>query len=157
MELYATENTLSEEALNGIVSLPVMEVLDKDPTQEELSKAIDRLACGKAQGADGITPDIIQLGKPTLLPYLHDLLCLCWNKGAVSQDMCDAKIVTLYKNKGDRSDCYNYRGISLLNTVGKVLGSVALIRLQLLAEHVYPESQCGFRAARSTVDMIFTL
>ncbi|XP_038062349.1 uncharacterized protein LOC119732818 [Patiria miniata] len=157
MELYATENTVSEEALNGIANMPVMEELDTDPTQEELSKAIDSLACGKAPGADGITPDIIQLGKPTLLPHLHDFLCLCWNEGAVPQDMRDAKIVTLYKNKGDRSDCNNYRGISLLSTVGKVFARVALIRLQLLAERVYPETQCGFRAARSTVDMIFTL
>ncbi|XP_038074903.1 uncharacterized protein LOC119742800 [Patiria miniata] len=150
--IQAASDTVSEEALNGIASLAVMEELDKGPYEEELSKAIDRLACGKAPGADGITPDIIQLGKPTLLPYLHDLLCLCWNEEAVPQDMCDAKIVTLYKNKGDRNDCNNYRGISLLSTVGKVFTRVALIRLQLLAERVHPESQCGFRAARSTVD-----
>ena len=157
MELYATENSVSEEALNGVANLPVMEELDKEPTQEELSKAIDKLACGKAPGADGITPDVIKLGKSSLLPHLHDLLCLCWSDGAVPQDLRDSKIVTLYKNKGDRSDCNNYRGISLLNIVGKVFARVALARLHLLAERVYPESQCGFRTARSTVDMIFTL
>ena len=32
-----------------------------------------------------------------------------------------------------------------------------LKRLQLLAEYFYPESQCGFRANRSTTDMIFSL
>ena len=32
-----------------------------------------------------------------------------------------------------------------------------LKRLQLLADRIYPESQCGFRAKRSTVDMIFSL
>ena len=53
-----------------------MEELDKEPTQEELSKAIDSLACGKAPGTDGITPDIIKLGKTSLLPHLHDLLPL---------------------------------------------------------------------------------
>ena len=60
--------------------------------------------------------------------------------------MRDAKIVTLYKTKGERSDCNNYRGISLLCIVGKVYARVLLVRLQKLAERVYPESQCGFRA-----------
>ena len=71
--------------------------------------------------------------------------------------MRDAKIITLYKNKGDRSDCNNYRGISLLSIVGKVFARVVLARLQVLAERIYPESQCGFRAERSTVDMIFSV
>ena len=62
-----------------------------------------------------------------------------------------------YKNKGERSDCNNYRGISLLSIVGKVFAQVILVRLEKLAEHVYPESQCGFRAERSTIDMIFSL
>ena len=71
--------------------------------------------------------------------------------------MRDAKIITLYKNKGDRSDCNNYRGISLLSVVGKTFARVILSRLYPLAERVYPESQCGFRTERSTVDMIFSL
>ena len=71
--------------------------------------------------------------------------------------MRDTKITTLYKGKGDRSDCNNYRGISLLSIVGKVYARIILTRLQTLAERVYPESQCGFRAERSTIDMIFSL
>ena len=71
--------------------------------------------------------------------------------------MRDANVVTLYKNKGDRSDCSNYHGISLLRIVGKVFARVVLKRLQVLAEQVCPESQCGFRANRSTIDMIFSL
>ena len=71
--------------------------------------------------------------------------------------MTDANIVTLYKNKGDRGDCNNYRGISLLSVVGKVFACVALKRLSILTEQVYPELQCGFGANRSTIDMIFSL
>ena len=54
-------------------------------------------------------------------------------EGQVPQDMGDAKITTLYKSKGDRSDCNNYRGISLLSIVGKVFARVASSRLQVLA------------------------
>jgi hypothetical protein len=65
-------------------------------------------------------------------------------------------IVTIFK-KGDRTQCGNYRGISLLSTAGKVLAKVLLARLQLAASKILPESQCGFRASRSTIDPIFTL
>ena len=71
-----------------------------------------------------------------------------------AQDMQDANIITLHKNNGERSNCNNYRGISLLCIVGKVFTRVALTKSQTLASCIYPESQCGFRAGRSTVDMI---
>ena len=62
------------------------------------------------------------------------------------------------KNKGDHGDCNNYRGISLLSVVGKVFARVIAVRLQKkLAERIYPESQCGFRSKRSTIDMIFSV
>ena len=32
-----------------------------------------------------------------------------------------------------------------------------LKRLKILAAHIYPKSQCGFRAGRSTIDMVFSL
>ena len=59
----------------------------------------------------------------------------------MSQDMRDAIIIILCKNSGDRGDCNNYRGISLLSVVGKTFARVVLNRLQKLAERVYPEAQ----------------
>ena len=148
---------VTEAALNSIPSLPVMEELDVPPTGEELSKTIDSLARGKAPGGDGIPAEVLQCAKSTLLPHLYELLCQCWEKGSVPQDMHDANIVTVYNSKGDRSDCNNYKGLSLLCVVGKVFARVALQRLQQVAEGVYPESLCGFRVQRFTIDMIFTL
>ena len=43
-----------------------------------------------------------------------------------------------------------------MSIVGKCFARVVLMRLQKIAERVYPESQCGFRAKRSTTDMIFS-
>ena len=156
-DLYSRENTMSPAALDVIECLPTMDELDSEPSVEDLSKAIDSLASGKAPGNDGIPPELIKHCKTTLLLPLHEVLCQCWQEGAVPQDTRDSKIITLYKNKGERSDCNNYRGISLLSIVGKVFARVILIRLQKLAERIYPESQCGFRAERSTIDMVFSL
>ena len=102
-------------------------------------------------------PDLIKHCKTKLLLPLHEVLCQCWQEGAVPQDTVDSKIITIYKNKGERNDCNNYRDISLRSIVGKVFARVILIRLQKLAERIYPESQCGFRAERLTIDMIFSL
>ncbi|CAG5117359.1 unnamed protein product [Candidula unifasciata] len=63
----------------------------------------------------------------------------------------------MYKNKVDRSDCNNSRGISLLCTVGKVLARIVLRRLKILGDRVYPESQSGFRGNRSTTDILFSI
>ena len=52
--------------------------------------------------------------------------------------MRDANIVTIYKNKGDRSECNNYRGILLKSIVGKLYARIALTWLQQLADQVYP-------------------
>ena len=152
-DLYSRQNVVTSAALDAIECLPTMEELNTEPTVEELSKAIDSLALG----SDGIPPDLVKHCKTTLLLPLHEVLCQCWQEGVVLQDMRDAKIITLYKNKGERTDCNNYRGILLLGIVGKVFARVILVRLQKLAERVYPESQCGFRAERSTLDMVFSL
>jgi len=61
-----------------------------------------------------------------------------------------------YKNKGERGDCNNYRSISLFSVIGKVFTKILLKCLQQVADTIYPESQCGFRAQRST-DIIFAV
>ena len=55
-------------------------------------------------------------------------------------------------------NCGNYRGISLLSIAGKIFARILLNRLSThITPEVVPETQCGFRGNRSTVDMIFCL
>eukprot|EP00105_Crassostrea_gigas_P021162 XP_011440210.1 PREDICTED: uncharacterized protein LOC105337258 [Crassostrea gigas] len=103
-DLCSTQNTVTVSALEATECLPTMDELDVEPTLEELSKTIDNLASGKAPGNDGIPPDLLKQCKSSLLSPLHKVLCECWEDGSVPQDMRDAKIVTLYKTKGERSD-----------------------------------------------------
>ena len=90
------------------------------------------------------TAEVLKCYKCQLLSELNKLLCMYWREDVVPQDMRDTNIVTPYKNKGGRRDCKNCYGISLLSITGKQFAKVALKRLQILAERVYPESQCGF-------------
>ena len=156
-ELYSRQNTVSASAIDAVEQRPTLHELDETPSANELSRALDQLQPGKAPGSDCIPPELLKQCKSCLLEPLHSLLIQCWNEGSVPQDLRDAKIITLYKNKGERSDCNNYRGISLLSIVGKAFARIVLGRLQKLANLIYPESQCGFRANRSTIDMVFSL
>ena len=93
-----------------------------------------------------------------MLDKLQDLFTNCWEKGTLPQDLRDAVIVSLYKNKGEKSDCSNYRGITLLSIASKILARVFLNWLiPTIAQENTPESQCGFRSNKGTVDMIFVL
>ena len=91
-----------------------------------------------------------------MLDKLQDLFTNCWEKGTLPQDLRDAVIVSLYKNKGEKPDCSNHRGITLSSIAGKVLARVSLNRFIPTQENT-PESKCGFRSNRGTVDMIFVL
>ena len=51
--------------------------------------------------------------------------------------------------------CDNWQGISLLDVVGKVLGRIIQERLQVIAEGLLSDSQCGFQREQGCVDMIF--
>ena len=154
-ELYSRENTVSKAALDAIERLTTLQKLDDLSSLEDVSKATDQLPSEKVPCKNCIPGEVIKAGNSSLLEPLHNLKC--WEEGEVPQDIKNANIITLYKNKGDRSDCNNYRGISLLNIVGKLFARIILRRLQMLAERIYPESKCGFRSKRSTDDMIFSL
>ena len=68
----------------------------------------------------------------------------------------NANTVTIFKKKDDRADCGNYRRISFLDVTGKTFICILLTRLiDHITECILPESQCGFRANRSTLDRIF--
>ncbi|KAL0173433.1 hypothetical protein M9458_029401, partial [Cirrhinus mrigala] len=63
LELYATQNIVTDTTLDTILDLPVMEELDTPPTLDELSKVTDCLACGNAPGSNGILPEVLKNGK----------------------------------------------------------------------------------------------
>ena len=149
-------SNINEEAIERLPQIPVNDTLAEPPTEEEVTKAIKRLSSGKAPGADSIPAEIYASGGPRLTESLTSLFTSMWTQEKLPQELKDASIIHLYKRKGNRNSCDNHRGISLLSIAGKILARVLLNRLDAhLERDLLPESQCGFRAGRSTVDMIF--
>ena len=66
-------------------------------------------------------------------------------------------IVPLYKGKGDKCECSNSRGISLLSIVGKLYGRVLIKRLAAGTECPIGKEQCGLRQSRGFVDQMIAI
>ena len=66
-------------------------------------------------------------------------------------------ILPFYKGKGPRTDCRNYRGITLLSVPGKVYAHILLSRVKGYLQQLRRTEQSGFTPHRSTVDRITTL
>jgi hypothetical protein len=59
--------------------------------------------------------------------------------------------------KGDKTDCNNYRGISLLSTPYKILYNILPSRSVPYIDEIIGDHQCEFRRNRSTTDQIFCI
>ena len=144
-----------QEVIDDIPSYPTMHDLDDPPTQGELVSALGKLKNGKVGGETEIVAELILNGGQELRDRLKSLLQRVWREGTVVEDWKHAELVPIPK-KGDLKHCDNWRGISLLDVVGKVFARVVQERLQIIAEKSLPESQCGFQKGRGCTDMIFT-
>lgn len=97
-------------------------------------------------------------GKTILLPYILTLFNKIFDIGYFPESWSEGLVVPLHK-KGSVNDVNNYRGITLLSTLGKLFTRALNNRLSEWAENysVYIEAQAGFRARMGTTDNIFVL
>ena len=111
---------------------------------------------------DELPVELLKLGlsdsSHEILLAFHDIIVAVWMTGEVPQEWKDATIQVLHKKK-DRTECSNYRGLSLVAHAGKVLLKIVANRLGDFCEEagILPEEQCGFRPQRSTTDMMFVV
>ena len=125
--------------------------------EEEVERAVRVSKNGKAPGTDLICNELYKLGTPLTTSWLTKIFDQAYKSGKVPDEWGQAIICPIYKNKGDRLKCENYRGISLLNHATKVYEYILERKLRDLVEEKLGPWQHGFRSNRSTKDMIFTL
>ena len=120
------------------------------------------MANGKAMGPDELPVELLKLGlsdsSHEILLAFHDVIVAVWMTGEVPQEWKNATIKVPHKKK-DRTECSNYRGLSLVAHAGKVLLKIVANRLGDFCEEagILSEEQCGFRPQRSTTDMMFVV
>ena len=144
----------NDEVIDTLPLLPPHFDLDMPPTEEELMQALTKLKMRKAGGKSDVLPELIHHGGVDLWDRMLEVMQKVWEEGKVVRDWQDAVVVPIPK-KSDLKQCDHWRGISLLDMVGKVLGRIIQGRLQVIAENILPESQSGFRKKRGCAHMIF--
>jgi hypothetical protein len=110
----------------------------------------------KSPGSDQIPAELIQAGGTILLSVIHKLINSVYNKEELLDQWKEPNIVSVHE-KGDKTDCSNYREISLLSTSYKILSNIFLSRLGLYIDEIIRDHQSGFRHNRSTTDQIFCI
>lgn len=132
--------------------------MDDMVTWHELAATLRKLRSGKASGLDGTPPEVIKIAlagdddredinRPPANAQGRVLLLMVntlFNNG-IPADMNEAEIVSLHK-KGDESDVDNYRGISLISVLVKVVTMIVIERIMcgIRITKRLSQSQAGF-------------
>jgi hypothetical protein len=106
-----------------------------EPRAFEFELAIEKLKSHKSPGIDQIPKEIIKEGGRKIPYEIHNLTITIWNKEELPEEWKESFIVPIYK-KGDKTECSNYRGISLLLTMYKILSHILLSRLTPYAKEI---------------------
>jgi hypothetical protein len=102
------------------------EPLVPEPSLIEVEIATGKLKSYKSPGTDQILAELIKAGGETLCSEIHKIISCIWNKEELPQQWKES-IIPIHK-KGDKTDCNNYRGITLLSTAYKILANILLAR-----------------------------
>jgi hypothetical protein len=117
---------------------------------------ITELKKNKAPGEDKITGEIIKYGGEKVWDLIYELITNIWEQGEMPKEWLIALIQPIHKKK-DKTNCSNYRGISLLNITYKVMANIIAKRLSPYTEELLGDYQCGFQKNRSTTNHNFVL
>ena len=98
----------------------------KDVTQEEIKQNIDGLPNKKSSRCDNISNTLLKSLKTSISYPLHIIFSQSISTGVFPDEMKEAEVVPLYKNK-EMDKVINYHPISLLMMISKLLEKLMYI------------------------------
>lgn len=121
----------------------------------EIEKYIKSLKNKHSKGCDNISNFILKQMYPGILKALEIIFNKSLSEGVFPENMKLAIVKPVYKGKC-KSEIINYRPISLLSVISKILEKIVHDRLIKFFEKwkVLYEGQYGYRKGRSTTDAI---
>ena len=89
-----------------------------EPSASEVELAIEKLKSHKSPGSYQIPEEQIKAGCRTIRLEIHKLIISICKREKLPEEWKEPIIVPIHK-KGDKTDCNNYRGISLCQPLTK--------------------------------------
>lgn len=117
---------------------------------QEVQSALASLDPHKAPGSDGIPTTLLIIAAEELAPCVHHLFSLSLSTAQLTAEWKEATVTPIYKKSGNRQQATNYRPISLLSVLSKVLEKLVCRQLTQHVEQHFPVNQSGFRHNDST-------
>jgi hypothetical protein len=136
------------------VSSNTNENLTKDLTIKDILEAIRAFPKGKALGHDGIPMEFFHELAEEVSPSLLNTFTAMLNVGSTSAYI-NKGLITLIPKAGDRARLGNWRPITLLGSVYKILAKTLAGRVHEALTHIIRPNQTGFVEGRSILDNIF--
>ncbi|KAJ8703937.1 hypothetical protein PYW07_013231 [Mythimna separata] len=150
-------NNVAHNQKNTIRSqLNTFVLLDTDDA--EVERILMNLKSDSAPGWDSISTKFLKFIRNEAVPIITHLANLCLQKGVFPAPLKQSVITPVYKG-GDKDDVNNYRPISVLPSISKVLEKIINTRLTnyLTKFNILSNSQFGFRKDVSTEDAVTAL
>ena len=115
-------------------------------TANQVFKYLIRLNSNKATGLDGILSKFIKDAAPIIAYPLCDIINLFLIQGGVPDSLKSAHVIPLFK-KNYKTEVGNYRPVSILNVISKILERVVYDQLHdyLTSKDLLFKYQLGFR------------
>ena len=128
-------------------------------TEEEVNEQIKSLRTRGAPGPDKITNAVLKCLPKTFRKELVEIINASMRLQHVPKIWKEATVVMLPKPMKDHKQPENFRPISLLNTLSKLLERIILVRLRtwIATNELLSKYQCGFRHNRQTKDQILRI
>ena len=122
--------------------------LEGEITYEELANALKNMKNSKSPGMDGFTADFFNFFWIILGNFILKSVNYAYKNGSLSVTQNQGIITCIPKPNKPRQFLKNWRPISLLNVIYKLMSSVIANRLKLVLDKLIYNDQKGFISGR---------
>ena len=122
----------------------------------DVISATQQLKPKLSQGYDGISTKLLKETISYILQPITHIINRSFDTGIVPQDLKIAKVIPIYKSS-DQSLLKNYRPVSLLPAISKIVEKIMYKKLLSFLEPILFKHQYGFRPKHSTIHPIIHL